>query len=151
MDKIILMVHPMTGLIGLLAALWVFVEAMNANPRNGMRLWWGGMITALAMVATWIAGGYWYVTYYAADKAMILDGPWPLAHSLIMETKEHLFFITLILSLLRPIVITHEDLSSNRSARILVMTIAGFIVLSAIALDGMGALIGMAARLSIEI
>ncbi|QQG37923.1 MAG: hypothetical protein HYS26_04845 [Candidatus Kaiserbacteria bacterium] len=149
MDKLILMIHPTTGLIGLLSAVWVFVEALNASPRNKARLYWGSVLTAVMMIATWIAGGYWYVNYYAVDKALILKGVYPLAHTIVMETKEHAFFITLILSFLLVVVTRFEDVSMNRGARLLVLTASALVVLSAFAIEGAGALIAMAARLSI--
>ena len=148
MRELLLMIHPTVGVLGVLTALWVFVEALNASSHNRTRLWWGGVLTALMMIATWIAGGYWYVTYYAADKALILEGPWPLAHTLVMETKEHVFFLTLTLALLLPLIVFKEDLAVNRGARILVLVVSALIVLSAFALEGAGALISMAVRVS---
>src|SRR3989338_8244639 len=98
MRELLLMIHPATGVLAMLCALWVLVEALNASSRNHARLLWGSTLTAILMIATLIAGGYWYVVYYAADKAIILNGAWPFAHNLVMETKEHLFFVTLILA-----------------------------------------------------
>jgi hypothetical protein len=148
MEKILLMIHPTTGALAILATLWVFVEALNANAGNRARMWWASILGAALMVVTGIAGGYWYVTYYAVDKVAILAGPWPVAHTLVMETKEHLFFATLILSLLLPIILLREDLVVNRGARLLVLTTAALVVLSAFAIEGAGAFISMAARIS---
>jgi hypothetical protein len=78
------------------------------------------LVTAVCMAAAWICGGYWYVHFYPAEKALILKGPWPFAHNLFMETKEHLFFITGILAFLLPIA-TREKLYSNSAARKLVL------------------------------
>jgi hypothetical protein len=149
MDKIILMLHPVTGALAMIATLWLFVEALNASGRNRARLWWSSVIGAVLMAVTAVVSGYWYITYYAADKALILKGPWPIAHNLVMETKEHLFFVTLVLSLLLPIIISHEDIAANRGARILVLVTAGLVVLTAFALEGGGAFISMAVRMSI--
>ena len=149
MDKILLMIHPTTGALAILATLWTFVEALNASVHNRARLWWSSAIGAVMMVITAVVGGYWYITYYAADKAAILAGPWPIAHTLVMETKEHLFFVTLVLSLLQPIIISHEDLTTNRGARLLVLVAAALVVLSAFAIEGGGAFISMAARISL--
>lgn len=149
MREFILMIHATTGALGILAALWVFVEALNASASNRARLLWGSALTAFFMTVTLIVGGYWYILYYAADKALILAGPWSFAHNLVMETKEHLFFVTLILSLLLPIVVRGNDIATNRGARILVLVIAALIVLSSFAIEGMGALISMAVRISL--
>jgi hypothetical protein len=34
------------------------------------------LVTVFICLA-WILGGYWHVTYYAPEKAIILKGPWP--------------------------------------------------------------------------
>jgi len=101
------------------------------------------------MVITCVVGGYWYVTYYAADKAIILAGPWPMAHTVVMEFKEHLFFATLILSLLLPIVIWSNNIVSNRGVRMLVLVIAALVVLTSFAIEGAGAMISMAVRMGL--
>ena len=89
--------------MGCLAAIWVFVETLNARPANAVRIQSGALAAAVCMVAAWICGGYWYVHFYPAEKALILKGPWPFAHNFFMETKEHLFFVTAILAFLLPI------------------------------------------------
>ncbi|MDO8561356.1 MAG: hypothetical protein Q7S05_00840 [bacterium] len=149
MREFLLMIHPTTGALAILAALWVFVETLNASERNRVRLLWGSALTAVLMVVTLIVGGYWYVVYYAADKAIILKGAWPFAHSLVMETKEHFFFATLILSILLPIVVRGNDLVTNHGARILVLVITALVVLSSFAMEGAGAFISMAVRVGL--
>ena len=97
-SDIILLAHASCGVLGSLAALWVFIEALNARPESAGRIKTAALVGAIAMGAAWILGGYWYVHFYPAEKAIILKGPWPFAHNIFMETKEHLFFITGLLS-----------------------------------------------------
>ena len=80
--------------------LWVFVEALNAREENARRIRGGAAAVAICMCAACVLGGYWYLTAYPAEKAIILKGPWPSAHNVFMETKEHLFFAMLILALI---------------------------------------------------
>ena len=96
------------------------------------------------MAGAWVLGGYWYVTYYAPEKAIILKGPWPFAHNLFMETKEHLFFIPLILALYLPIV-ARLDLSRNRSARLMTMAVAALVVVNGLAIGHAASTINYAA------
>src|ERR1700684_4491670 len=110
-SDIILLAHASFGVLGSLAALWVFIEALNARPEGESRMRTAAIIGALAMGAAWILGGYWYVHFYPAEKALILKGPWPFAHNIFMETKEHLFFITGMLAFLLPLA-TREKLDS---------------------------------------
>lgn len=149
MKEALLLVHPTFGMLSAMAAIWVTVETVNISEHNLPRIRLGSVMTAILMVITWISGGYWYVVYYATDKATILAGPWAWAHNLVMESKEHLFFIALVLSLFLPIIALGNNLSSNKSARIVTLTTAVLIVLSALALEGMGALISLGVKVGL--
>ena len=139
-SDVILLAHAAFGVTGCLAAVWVFVEALNAQPANADRLRKWALVVAACMIAAWICGGYWYVHFYPLEKAIILKGPWPFAHNFFMETKEHLFFVTAILALLLPIA-TREQLYSNAAARKLVLSIAALIAITGLAVEGAGAVI----------
>ena len=79
---------------------------------------------------------------------MILHGPWPFAHNLFMETKEHLFLMTLILSFYLPIA-TRDKLHSNSAARRMVLCVAVLIALTGLALEGAGAVINHGAEVAL--
>jgi len=144
-SDIILLAHPIFGVLGIILAVWVFVEALNASPTNAARTRTMATAVAVFIVIAWVLGGYWYVNDYAADKALILAGPYPWAHNLIMETKEHLFFMTLVLALLLPIV-ARGNLANNKSARMMVLAVAILVALSGLAVEGAGALINFGAK-----
>jgi hypothetical protein len=131
-----------------MSALWVFVEALNAREENASRIRKAALAAAFCMIATWILGGYWYVHFYPIDKALILKGPWPFAHTLFMETKEHLFFITLILSFYLPIAAS-DKLYANPVARRMVLCVAMLIVLTGLAIEGSGAVINHGAKVAL--
>jgi uncharacterized membrane protein YwaF len=139
-SDVILLLHAAFGVTGCMAALWVFVETMNARPANAARIKTAALAAAACMAGAWICGGYWYLHFYPAEKALILKGPWPFAHNIFMETKEHLFFVTAILAFLLPIT-TREKLYSNSVARNLVLSVAGLIAITGLALEGAGAVI----------
>jgi hypothetical protein len=141
----LLLAHAGFGVSGCLAALWVFTETLNARPGNAARIQLAAYVTAVCMGAAWVCGGYWYVHFYPADKALILKGPWPFAHNVFMETKEHLFFITGILALLLPLV-TREKLDSNPLARKLVLSVAGLLVITGLAIEGAGGVISQGVK-----
>lgn len=138
---VILLAHAAFGSLAGLAALWVFVEALNARPENASRMRNAALVAALSMAAAWALGGYWYVYFYPSDKALILKGPWPLAHDLFMETKEHLVFITGILAFYLPIA-ARDEIHTNAVARKMVLSVALLIVLTDLAVEGGGAVIG---------
>ena len=139
-SDVILLSHAGFGVTACMAALWVFVEALNARPENAARIRIAALVATVCIAAAWICGGYWYVHFYPPEKALILKGPWPFAHNLFMETKEHLFFVTAILALLLPIA-TRENLYSNATARKLVLSIALLVAMTGLAVEGAGAII----------
>ena len=145
---IILLAHAAFGVTGCMAALWVFVEALSARPESARRIQTAALVAAISMAAAWICGGYWYVQFYPAEKALILKGPWPFAHDLFMETKEHLFFITGILAFLLPIT-TRERSYANPVARKLVLSVAGLIVMTGLAVEGAGAIINHGVKVAL--
>jgi len=147
MSDIILFAHPTFGVFGIIAAVWVIVEALNASEANRRRIWLASLATTGCMVAAWILGGYWYTIYYAPEKAIILKGPWPWAHDFIMETKEHLFFIPLILALYLPFA-ARLNLFRNPRARAMVMAVAALVVLNGLAIEGAGAVINYGVKVA---
>jgi hypothetical protein len=145
MKEIVLFAHPTFGVLGILAAVWLIVEVMNAKPENQVRIVYAAYTVAVCMSLTWLLAGYWYTIFYGPEKAVILAGPWPWAHNLVMETKEHLFFIPGILALLLPIVAA-KVMAQNRAARLMIVVVAGLIVLNGLAIEGAGAIINAGAK-----
>ena len=142
-----LFLHAGSGVLAILAALWVFKGALNAREGNAARIQTAAWAVAFFMGAAWICGGYWYVHFYPADKAMILKGSWPFAHTLFMETKEHLFFVALLLAFYLPIVV-REKLYANEAARKLALCVSLLIILSGLAIEGAGAVISYGVRVA---
>jgi hypothetical protein len=147
-SDVILLAHAAFGVTGCLAAVWVFVEVLNAQATNAARIQTAALVVAVCMAGAWICGGYWYVHFYPTEKALILKGPWPFAHNFFMETKEHLFFVTAVLALLLPIT-ARERLHSNSAARKLVLSVAGLIVITGLALEGAGAIIDHGVKIAL--
>jgi hypothetical protein len=147
-SDIVLFLHPTFGVLGTMAALWVLVEALNPGPLSQRRMQAAAYVAAICFVLAWIFGGYWYVTYYYADRDVILKGPWPFAHNLFMETKEHLFFIPAILALYLPI-ITARQLAVDRAARNIVIAVAALIIINSLAIEGAGAVVNHGAKLAL--
>ena len=136
----ILLAHATFGVLGTLSAVWVFVEALNAREQNAQRIRTAAFAVAVFMSAALIFGGYWYLHFYPVERAMILKGPWPFAHNLFMETKEHLFLMTLILAFYLPIA-ARDRLYSNAVARKMVLCVSMLIVLTGLSIEGAGAVI----------
>jgi hypothetical protein len=143
-SDVVLLSHAAFGVAGCLAALWVFVETLPVGPEGRLenvgRIRAASLLTAICMGLAWICGGYWYLHFYPAERALILAGPWPFAHNVFMETKEHLFFITALLAFLLPLC-ARDRLDSNPASLRLVQCVAGLTLLTGLALEGAGAII----------
>ena len=148
MNEIILMAHVLFGLGCMLAAVWLFVDVLHASAANLGRIRaisWGA---AAFMWLAFIGGGYWYVTFYKVDKVIILKGPWPFAHNMIMETKEHLVIMLVLLATYLPIVACN-NLAASRDARRLMLWLTGIIAVTALTMDGEGGLIAMGVKVGL--
>jgi predicted membrane channel-forming protein YqfA (hemolysin III family) len=88
------------------------------------------------------------VVYYGADKAIILKGPWPFAHSFFMEMKEHVVIMLLLLATYLPIAAS-DNLVMNKAARKIVLWVTGLIVMIGVAMDGSGAIIAMGVKVGL--
>ena len=148
MNQLILMVHVFFGMACLLAAVWIFVDALHASPMNQARIKKMSCAAAVAMWVAFLIGGYWYVVFYKADKSIILKGPWPFAHNFFMETKEHLVIMLLLLVTYLPIAASN-NLAANRNARQIVLWVSGMIALLALLMEGDGAMIAMGVKVAL--
>ena len=149
LKDVFLLVHPTLGVLGAIAALWVFVEALNVDGDAVKRMKVASLTAAVLMLLTWPAGGIWDSLFYSADKALIEKGPWAFVGDTMMETKEHLFVVVLLLAIYLPIVVFGADLLASRGARLLTMTVAGLVVLSTLAVEGAGAVLGLSVKLAL--
>jgi hypothetical protein len=148
MKELILMAHVLFGVACLVTAVWVFVDVLNFSETNLGRI---RKMSCAAAVFMWLAfaiGGYWYVTAYPVDKAIILKGPWPLAHNFFMETKEHLVLMLLMLATCLPIAAA-GNLAASRDARRVALWVAGLVALLALMMEGEGALIAMGVKVGL--
>jgi hypothetical protein len=150
MSNIILMLHATTGVLFILTAVWTYVDALNVTEASVARVRAAGKLAALLMWLTIIIGGYWYIYFYGADKAVILKGPWPVAHDFFMETKEHVLLFLLILATFLPIA-TANDLVKVPAAKRLVLWVSGLCALAGLGMEGAGAIISMGAKLGLMI
>lgn len=152
--ELMTMPHVIFGVFGILFALWVAVEAANSSEANQRRLKLASIGTTLFLWLTYLIGGWWYVVHYGAavsnsDKSIILAGPWKWSHSFFMETKEHIFFMMLFLSILLPIVTFRNQIFKDTKVRNLTIVIALTIVVLGLGMEGFGAMISKGIKMSL--
>ncbi len=142
--------HVFFGVACLLATLWVFVETLNASAANAKRIRVASLAAAGFMWLAFVLGGFFYVTAYAPDKAIILNGPatWRFAHEFVMETKEHLVIMLLLLATYLPVT-TAANLAANKDARRLVLWVAGLTAALAFTMEGEGGIIAMGVKMGL--
>lgn len=148
MTQILLMLHPLLGMLAFIAAGWVCVDCLHPGETTAARIRTLSTATAVLMWATYLIAGYWYVVYYGPEKSIILQGPWPFAHKFVMETKEHIFFALLILGTYLPIA-ARDTRSGSAPARKLTGMVAGLIVLLTLMMEGYGAIISMGVKMGL--
>jgi hypothetical protein len=146
--ELILMAHVLFGVACVVTAVWVFVDVLNFSESHQGRMRRMSCAAAVFMWLAFLMGGYWYVTAYPADKAIILKGPWPFAHNVFMETKEHLVIILLMLATYLPTAAA-SNLSAGRDARRVALWVAGLVALLALMMEGEGAMIAMGVKVGL--
>jgi len=145
--------HAFLGEAGALAFLWVFIEMLNPSERRLYRARLAAFLGVLFLVGAWIVGGYYYVTEYGAFvKPVIKAGPIPWAHSVITETKEHVFlFLPFLAIYVWGLLKRYKDeFIQNASQRKAVLVVSILIVLLAFSMAGMGFIISSGFRAALE-
>jgi hypothetical protein len=148
MNGLILMAHVLFGVACIVTTVWLFVDVLHANELNLDRIQRMSWAAAIFMWLSFLIGGYWYVVSYKVDKAIILKGPWPFAHSYFMETKEHLVIMLLLLVTYLPIAASN-NLAANKDARRVVLWVTFGISLLGLLIEGNGAIIAMGVKVAL--
>src|ERR1022692_4923642 len=148
MTELILMAHVLFGVCCIITTVGIFVDVLHASETNQARIRKMCWAAAVAMWLAFCIAGYWYVVFYNVDKAIILKGPWPFAHSFFMETKEHLVIMLLLLVTYLPIAASH-NLAANKGERRVMLWVSGMIALLALMMEGEGAIIAMGVKVAL--
>ena len=143
------MPHVVFGVWGLFVALWLIAEVVNISAKNLSRIKTASWVQAVFEWISFLAGGWWYYTYYAAEKAIILKGPFPQGHNFFMESKEHVFLVLLLLSTFIPIIVYQNKLLTNAPARKLVIVTASLLIILGFVMEGSGSLIVQAVKMGL--
>lgn len=128
MREVFLFVHPAFGVLGVLAALWVYVEAYRLDEKRLRRMKVASLVVAGFMLLTWLSGGLWDSFFYEADRAVMEQGSWALVGDTTMELKEHLFIVILLLALYLPILTFATDLRREEGTRLPTLTVLALVV-----------------------
>jgi hypothetical protein len=99
--KSLVFLHSISGGLAALALVWIILEMLHPTDKGLARARIASFLTAFLITAgCWITGGYNYLTVYGSQvKPVILVGPHPWAHEIVMEAKEHIFVFLPIIAL----------------------------------------------------
>ena len=142
LNQMVMMSHVGLGVLGILAAVAMYVDVLNANQGNYQRIKNTSVLVSVFIVLAYLIGGYWYVFYYGHDRDIIKAGPWPWAHNYFMEVKEHVFFLMLMLAIYLPISVREGRFLTDKSGKTLVQGVLLLIILLGFFMEGAGGLIG---------
>ena len=142
---VLLLIHPTLGAFGIFASLWVLVEVIGLDPAGLRRT----RLASGLMLATWLGGGLWDAAYYPTDQKILDRGSWSFAGNTAMEFKEHLFALVLMLAFYLPIVVFRGNLPVDRDSRLMAAVVSGLIVLSGLAMEGAGAILGLSVKVAL--
>lgn len=151
MTNILVPIHALAGILAIFFFLFLFVELLRPDPSiKKAKLF--TLLGTILIFFSFATGGYYYVSQYGTlVKPLIKKGTTPWVHSIIMETKEHLFlFLPYLTILLSGIIFKYsDDLSKNHKAKSSVLALCALIILVTLSIAGMGYLISTAARVAL--
>lgn len=139
MREALLFIHPTLGVLGILSALWVFVEALKIDELRLWRMRIVSLIGAGLFILTWFSGGIWDAYFYEADREIMEKGSWAFIGGTTMEFKEHYFVLVLMLALYLPVLTFATDSRNPAPTRWPTLIVAAFVVLTGLAMEGAGA------------
>lgn len=153
--KSLVLLHSISGGLAALVLVWIILEMRYPIDRSLDRARVASYLTASLITAgCWIVGGYNYLTAYGSQvRPVILAGPRPWAHEVVMEAKEHIFIFLPIIVFALSITLfaldrnTFQDDAKSRRALTMIAYLALFMVLLIFL---MGAIISNAGQTGME-
>jgi hypothetical protein len=153
------MTFPLIGLhawLGEFAALmfvWAFIELYSGADSNIRRAKLAAGLGVVFLFSAWLAGGFYYVEFYGSGvKPLIKAGPFPWAHKVVMETKEHVFLFLPFLGLLAYGLMQRlgSQMTQDRGARVAAMYATGSVAVIAASMAFFGFLVSSGFRAALE-
>ena len=148
--KLALIGHVFAGLAAIIFYYAMIPNFLRKNSDSDIgflkRLSVFGLVTLLI---SWILAGYYYTQYYGQSvKPIIKAGQIPWAHSILMETKEHIFlflpFLGLVLAV--SLLLSRSDIAKDENLRKALASLAFVIVVLGTAVTIFGVVISGAAK-----
>jgi len=128
------------GLVGVGASYAVVMQLLRRQVPLGW-LRWTSTVAFISYVLSWLTGGFYYVVRYGSEvKPVIKAGPYPWAHSIVTESKEHIFLFLPFLAFLTMLgaLFFSDELQQNKGLRraIIGVSVVTFVLGILIAMAG---------------
>lgn len=134
--------HIGLGELGILAFVWVLMEVVQSPTGVAViRARAAAALGTAMFFAAWLAGGMYYVIEYGDNvKPTIKEGPWPWAHGVFMESKEHIFLFLPFLAIVAAALVWQygDKLKDDRVMRFAVYSLGGVVILIGLLMTVMG-------------
>ncbi|MEK6967472.1 MAG: hypothetical protein AABX51_02470 [Nanoarchaeota archaeon] len=145
--EITAIVHGFLGTVFLMAFAGAFAELVEITNSGIKRLKIGVTLMAASIIITALLGDLVYTVYRApvpeSARSVILAGPTPWVHTVLMELKEHIaHFVPLLLIAVAFMVFYYDkDLLEKKELRYLTTALLVFAMLITLLVFGLGAYI----------
>src|SRR5262249_34013777 len=124
----LLLIHPTLGVLGLMAAFWVFVETFWVDRGTAIRrIRYASLAVPVLIAAAWLAGGLWDISFFGHDQEVLMKGGWAFVGNAAMQAKERTIPILLLLALYLPIAVFGSGLPARPGSRFAVHAVSGLI------------------------
>ncbi len=150
MNDFFLLPHIAFGMAAVIVSVALVADGARSGSITGLSQWLGWLIFAFTWL-TFISGGAWYILGYPPNKSAVLAGSAPWAHEVVMEVKEHAFFLMLMLATVLPFVLAEAKSTGGKLGRAVMITFGSTIACLGLLLEAMGAVVGLAVRSGLKL
>ncbi len=151
MDIVLRFLHIGLGELTLLTTIGVVAALIwGAQNRKVLIAKIAALAGVISAVLSWVIAGIYYVVFYGPDvKPAVKSGPWPWAHSIFMESKEHIFLFLPFLAVLLLFLVWKyaNNWDEERSIRISILTVGALTILIPVLMMFSGYLVSTGYRL----
>lgn len=143
-----LFTHIVFGVLAVAGMYSLLMMLLKREP-NIVNLKRFSISSLVFILISWLAGAYYYLTYYGgAVKPIIKKGPYPWAHNIVMEAKEHIFlFLPFLLAVVViAVIVSGGGLNQNEKLKRALVHLVGLMTIIGIAITFSGLAISGAVR-----
>ncbi len=155
-NELLILGHATVGSLATLTSVWLLVELFHAKDGNVQRIKYLSVLVNIFIWLSYIVGGWYYVYDYSTLDKYIIKGStdlgfsgslWKFAHAFFTESKEHFFFLGIVMALYLLLLAYRSSFVADKSTRQTMTVLVAFLVVGGLVLEGWGAIMAMGVRL----